>query len=140
MARLITEKQKKLVKLATDNLRLKNKTLTKGEMMIQAGYSPQMSKKPAEAFNTQAVREQLQQTIALMQQKRLQALNHITNAKMQKSNIRDLAYTSDIMTKNSQLLSGGETERHGITVEISEIIAKKNGLTVQAKDITDEQK
>ena len=46
-----------------------------------------------------------------MAEKRKMALKAIDKEKLDKSAGRDLAYISDVMTKNHQLLTGGDTER-----------------------------
>ena len=47
----------------------------------------------------------------MLDDKRRLSLTHIDNTKLKRSSARDLAYITDVLTKNHQLLSGGETEK-----------------------------
>jgi len=64
-----------------------------------------------------------------LEDKRRMAITHITEEKMEKSAIRDLVSVVDMFTKNIQLLTGKETDRTALTLEISEAIAQKNNDT-----------
>lgn len=121
-----TPKQQKLVEIALENLGKKGPKKTKEKMLLEAGYSPATAKGEARTiFNSKSVKEPLDNVVALMEQKRLMALNGINQKKIDISSARDLTGISESLTKQSQLLSGGPTDRI-ITVEISEAIANKH--------------
>lgn len=121
-----TPKQQKLVDIASENVLKRGGTKTKEKMLKEAGYSDYIAKTKAKrTFEAKAVKEPLESVIAIMEKKRLAALNHITEKKLEISSARDLTGISESLTKQSQLLSGGPTERV-IQVEISEAIANKH--------------
>lgn len=126
--RSLTPKQQKLAGIMASNMRAVGTTKTKAEMLKEAGYSTEMQKHPGKAMQSPTLQQALAETIKTMNDKRRLALYHITEDKLKKTNALNLGYLADIMTKNIQLLSGNETERKGITVEISEVIARKNHL------------
>jgi hypothetical protein len=66
----------------------------------------------------------------MLDDKRKLALSHLTKTKIAKSSGRDLAYITDTLTKNHQLLSGEATERGGIQVNI--VSFKASEATPQA--------
>ena len=53
------------------------------------------------------------------------ALTKITAKKLEKSNAYQLALITDVLTKNHQLLTGGDTEKSKTVIEISEQVSKR---------------
>ena len=127
MKQNLTPKQQKLVLLLKQTLLDKNGTKTLEQMMIEAGYSPKTADKPSQkVLNSPVVQEELQDFIKQLDEKARMALRLLTESKVKSSSGRDIGYLVDILTKNKQLLSGNDTERKSINIEISEEIAKKN--------------
>src|SRR3990167_6546433 len=122
-----TQRQKKLITLIIQNLGTPNNTKTMGELMLEAGYSESQSRYPSRIFNSPVVQDGISDFVGKLDDKRKQAVTHITETKLKKSSGRDLAYITDILTKNHQLLTGGSTEKVSI-VEVSKEVAEKNGL------------
>ena len=127
MKHSLTPKQQKLVILLKQELSNKNGSRTLAEMMIQAGYSPKTAESPSgKVLNSPAVKEATQEFVDMLDEKARMAFGLINAKKLQQESSRDRAYVADILVKNKQLLSGKETERMSINIEISEEIAKKN--------------
>ena len=127
MKQNLTPKQQKLVSLLKQELSKQGGTKTLAEIMILAGYSPETARKPSEkVLNAPGVKEATEEFIEELDKKARLAVGAITPDKLKKSSMRDNAYVADIMVKNKQLLSGKETERKSIKIEISEEIARKN--------------
>ena len=127
MKKNLTPKQQKLVTLLKETLLDKNGTKTLAEIMILAGYSEKTASKPSEkVLNSPAVQEATRDFVEMLDSKARMAFGLINEKKLSKESSRDRAYVGDILVKNRQLLSGKETERKSINIEISEAIASKN--------------
>lgn len=111
---MATPKQQKFIKLLLENMGNKNSTKTLGEMLLESGYTKSVADNPYLILETKDVREATKEFSSMLEDKRRMAITHITEDKLEKSSPRDLAYITDIMTKNHQLLTGGETERVGV--------------------------
>lgn len=107
---MATPKQTKLIKAIVENLGNPKGTKSLGELMRNVGYSEIQSKNPSQIFSSPTIQEGISDFVKSLDDKRKQALTHITETKLKKSNARELAYVADILTKNHQLLSGGATE------------------------------
>jgi len=86
-------------------------TKTGYELMKEAGYSESMCKNPKMAIDSDAVKEGVKDFVKQLDDKRRMAITYLTEAKLGKSKARDIAQIVDILTKNHQLLSGGDTEK-----------------------------
>lgn len=127
MKQNLTLKQQKLVLLLKQELARQGGTKTLAELMILAGYSATTARLPSnKALNSPAVKEATTELIQELEDKAKANVQAITPAKIKNASGRDNAYIADIMVKNKQLLSGNDTERKSIIINISEEIAKKN--------------
>lgn len=106
-----TPKQEKLIKLVLENLGSKGVTKTLGELIREAGYEESMAKNPYQIFESETIKEGLSEVVSELEKKRKMALNALTKDKIEDEKAKDLADIVDKLTKNIQLLSGGETER-----------------------------
>ncbi len=114
---MATHKQRKLIKGIVENLGNPKGTKTMGELMLDAGYSEVQSKNPQQIFNSPVIKEGTADFIKSLNDKRKMALTYITKAKLKKAPARENAYILDILTKNHQLLSGGNTETNEMTIK-----------------------
>jgi len=121
-----TPKQQKLINLILENLGNKDNTKTLGEMILEAGYSKNMADNPYQILQSPTIRDGLQEFTDELRLKAQLSLRAITPKKLQIASARDNAAIIDTLTKNAELLSGHETERQAINIEISEAIAQKN--------------
>lgn len=116
------EREKKLTDLiAEEYVSGKGSPRPLADLMVEAGYQ-----KPA---TVPAVREDqspavpipssgIEAIIGLISDRRRMALDAMTDDKMRDANIQQLANVVDILTKNHQLLTGKETEKRGLTIEV----------------------
>ena len=114
---MLTPKQQKFVDLLIENYGKKSKTKSLGALMIEAGYSEASAINPKLLINDEMM-EAISPVINKMESIRTRALDYITDEKLENSNPRDNAYIVDTLTKNIQLLSGKETERAGVTINV----------------------
>lgn len=105
MAKIQTDKQRKLVKLLSENIGLaKPKTML--EMMLEAGYTEETAHQQSGILR--GVREELDPIVAKLEAHRLKVIERMAK-KIDAATYRDLTDALDKTTKNIQLLSGGKT-------------------------------
>ena len=115
---MLTPKQQRLVELLVENYGLKGNRKTLQALMLEAGYSANSAKNPKIIIEDTRVGEAISPLLAKMEEVRDKALKSITDEKLKMSSPRDATYIADTLTKNIQLLSGGETERAGLNINI----------------------
>lgn len=123
-----TPKQTKLIELLIQNLGDVKKRRTLGELMLEAGYSDKQSLNPNHIMDSETIKEGVSDFIRSLDDKRKQAITHLTEAKLEKAPAREIAYVVDILNKNHALLSGGATENQVINIQVSETLAKRYGI------------
>ena len=126
---MATPKQIKLIKLIRENLGNVKSTKTLGKMLIEAGYTKGTAKNAYMIFESDAIKKGTQDFIDSLDDKRKLAITYITNKKLKKAPARELAYVTDLLTKNHQLLTGGKTENTGV----SELADKLDSWIKKAK-------
>ncbi len=122
---MATEKQKKVIKKISENIRNK-KVKNKGEILDESGYSKDVTKRPSQVYESKAVKEALKPLILQLEQER-QAIIIELKKKRNKAMYNHLISGLDILTKNIQLLSGEATEKKEIvlTDDLMDKIAKE---------------
>lgn len=107
MAKIQTDKQRKLVKLISENVGLaKPKTLF--EMMLEAGYEESTALQQSGILK--GIREELDPIVTELESHRTEVLNRMRK-EFSKAKYRDLSDALDKLTKQIQLLSGKATDR-----------------------------
>ncbi|MFZ5559360.1 MAG: hypothetical protein ACOZAL_01035 [Patescibacteria group bacterium] len=111
---MITPNQEKVIKKTMEILG-KKQILDKGDILREAGYSDSTARNPQTIYESKGVKKGLEPIVKLMIKKRMMALKAINEKKINESKAKELADIVDTLTKNIELLSGGETERVRIT-------------------------
>ena len=107
----LTEHQKKLIKLITDNLGNPEETKTMYDLMLLAGYSEESAHQQSNILA--GIREHLTPIVTEMEQHRNDVVAEMRK-KLPKAKYRDLTDALDKLTKNIQLLSGGKTSNEQV--------------------------
>ena len=115
---MATPKQEKFIKLLSENLGKSGDTKTLGEIMLEAGYSESMARSPSQVMASEAVQEGISEFVKMLDDKRRLALTKITEAKLEKTNAYQLALVTDLLNKNHELLTGGNTEKKEININV----------------------
>lgn len=115
---MATPKQEKLIKIVLENLGSLDKTKTLGEMLKEAGYSEAMQKNPQMVFESQTIKDGLASVIDDLELLRKQALDELKARDISKERYSDIVKGIDTFTKNHQLLTGGDTEKQNISIEV----------------------
>lgn len=113
----LTEHQKKLVKLITENLGSEGPAKTLERLMLDAGYSPESARQQSNILA--GIREELQPIVQEMMDHRTEVIAQM-KSKINKAKYRDLTDALDKLTKNIQLLSGGKTASEEIRISWGE--------------------
>ena len=129
MARKPTPKQEKVIEGVIANRLDTKKTKTKKEILLEAGYSPQMADTPSNVLKSEIIQSEIERRTAETI-KKLERVRDLTLAqiplKVRKAPYNHLVNGVDILTKNMQLLGGKATENKAIHIQISEHVADKN--------------
>ncbi len=115
---MATQRQQKLLKLLLENLGNTKETKSAYKMLKEAGYSDAQAKNPKQILESETIQAGVSDFLKQLDDKRRRAITQITDEKLEKASARDNAYIADILTKNHQLLSGEETERQGVQVNV----------------------
>lgn len=114
-----TIKQKKLLRLISVNFGIKGFTKTMHEMMIEAGYKESSARQLSATLvgikDELEIIDPLVNTLNELRKKAVKVLKE-SKDKFKKASLRDLIDAIDKLTKNIQLLSGRETDRHGFSL------------------------
>ena len=105
-----TEKQKKLLAVMSENISKRGFTKSMTKMMIEAGYAKSTARRQEGIVNTKVIRKGAVSIVKAMEIERNEAIKAMKR-KRPKAKYRDLADAADKLTKNIQLLGGGETAR-----------------------------
>lgn len=106
----------------------KGKKVFIGEILREVGYSDQTSKSPQRVTETKTYKKAMGNIIDGIAEEIERIKKAMSRKDLDAERYRDLSEVMDKLIKNQQLLSGGDTERQSLRIEISETIAKKNNL------------
>lgn len=82
--------------------------------MIAAGYEPKTAKNPKNLTESKAYKQALPDIIDKLELERMRAVN-MMSSKISKAKYRDMVEAVDKLTKNIQLLNGGNTMKGDIS-------------------------
>jgi len=110
-------------------------TILKGEPVVlkqivaRRGYAKSTQINPQRVTNTESYKEEMFNFVAWLD-KEIERITKAISAKdLNVEEFKVLADALDKLNKNKLLATGGNTENIGVSLEISETIANKNGLS-----------
>ena len=109
-------------------------TKTKGELLSEAGYSEAIQKNPYLIFESETIQEGLSDVVKDLEKLRRDALNELKSRDLSQEQYRDIIKGIDTLTKNHQLLTGGDTERSNQPLIVK--ILGNDGNTAQSNGDT----
>jgi hypothetical protein len=92
----------------------KGKRPNLGKIIRKHGYSKTTSTVPSQVTKTKTYRAVLSPVVKLMERHRQRIMEELERKDLTKERYRDLMEGLDKITKNHQLLTGGETENIGV--------------------------
>jgi len=110
-----TARQKKAVQKIVE-IRRTGKTL--GNALRESGYSEATAIKPTQVTKSKGFKEASKPFVDQMVEERQRLINSLKTKNLDGVNYKDQVDSIDKFTKNIQLLSGGDTERVGESLEI----------------------
>lgn len=116
-----TERQKKLIKLISENLSTGKITKSMYQMFLDAGFSESTARQ--QQLILAGIKDELEPIVKAMIKER-NAVIKAMKSKRGKAKYRDLTDALDKLTKNVQLLSGGKTENVGLS--LSRLLEESN--------------
>lgn len=111
---------------AVDNLVGNGGNVTKA--MLAAGYSKHTANTPQKLTESEGFKEVAQPYLERLTKVRNKILKSLEGKDLAEEKFKDLSEALSKITHDIQLLSGDNTEKIGLTIQISEVIAKKNDI------------
>lgn len=105
----------------------KGKRPNLGDIIEKNGYAKTTSTVPSQVTNTKSYQEVIYPVVVQLEKERQRIINTITKKNIDEERYRDLVEAIDKLTKNIQLLSGKETERQGVTINLIDSFTNENG-------------
>lgn len=87
-------------------------------LLLKHGYSDKMSRNPDRVIKTQSYQEVIQKAVGKMEDIRMKALLALQKKDFNQEKAVPLSTVVDVMTKNTQLMTGKATENVGMNVSI----------------------
>lgn len=100
-----------------------------GKIVKKKGYSDKMALNPKEVTKTKSYQGIISPIVEKMVQERDRLIEALSHKKLSKEKYRDMIDGLDKLTKNIQLLSGGETERVQNIVVLPQELIDKNATS-----------
>lgn len=94
-----------------------------GKIMKKHGYASKTAKNPKNVTETKSYQDIVNPVLREMMVERDRAMKAL-KGKISKAKYRDLIDAADKLTKNIQLLNGGETERAGLKISFDPTFKK----------------
>ena len=111
---------RKVVKQITEGKKVRKCAIIKSQ-----GYSQSIAEHPHKVTNTKSYIDEISKTVDKLTVERDRAIGYLPK-RIKKASYSNLITGIDILTKNTQLLSGHSTENKAILIQVSEQIANKN--------------
>lgn len=111
----------------SESIRLGKKVVL-GNILQEVGYSKQTSLKPKLVTGTKTFQKAMTDLLKDLDNEIERIKQAMLTKDLSEERYDVLEKALDRMIKNQQLLSGGDTERIGLNIKISEEIAKKNDI------------
>jgi len=97
------------------------------EIQKKHGYSHE-SARSYKALRTQTAQKTMKNAAEKIKKERDRILNELSTRDLSDERYIELSKAFDTLTKNHQLLTGGNTENQNITFQISQEVADKNNI------------
>ena len=96
----------------------KGKAPVLGKIMREVGYADNTADTPQNVTNTQTYKDEIEPFVKKIERERERIIMEMSIKDLDKVQYQHLSSAFDTLTKNIQLLSGKETERAGVTINV----------------------
>lgn len=110
---MASENAKNVAIEVLENVR-KGKKVVLGKIIKNNGYAETTSTVPTQVTNTKSYKAVMNPVITKWEKERERLTNALGTKDLDKESMRDIMNAIDVLTKNIQLLSGGNTETIGV--------------------------
>lgn len=93
-------------------------TVSVSAIAREVGYKEGTAKNPQQITRTKSYQEEIMPVVEMMERERNRIMLALQSKDLDKERHKDLVDSMDKMTKNIQLLSGKETERAGVSINV----------------------
>lgn len=114
---MASEKAKLAAKKVVETLG-KGKAPVMGKILREVGYSKNTSETPTAVTQTKSYQDEVLPYLERLQKERDRIMAAMTLKDLDEVQYHHLTSATDTLTKNIQLLSGKETERAGVTINV----------------------
>jgi len=116
---------KEVAKEVSENIR-KGKKVILGEIIKNNGYAESTSESPQRVTNTQSYQEEIKPIVNRWKKERDRLTTELEKRDLSKERYETVMKSIDIVTKNIQLLSGGNTDQLQVLIMPAELINKND--------------
>lgn len=96
----------------------KGEKIVMGQVLREVGYSEAVTTTPSQVTETKSYQNEIQPFVQKLEKERDRIVLEMSIKDLDKVQYQHLVSATDTLTKNIQLLSGKETERAGVTINI----------------------
>lgn len=115
---MAVENPKTAAKKISENIRAGKKVIL-GKILEEVGYSESVCKAPQRVTETKAFKEEIKPIVDRWVKERERLTASLETKDLTNEKYKDIVASLDTLTKNIQLLNGGETERSGIVFKVT---------------------
>lgn len=114
---MASENAKQVARKVLDSVR-KGKKVNLGDIIEEVGYAKTTSTVPSQVTNTQSYQDEITPFVEKLKKERDRIVLEMSIKDLDTVQYQHLVSATDTLTKNIQLLSGKETERAGVTINV----------------------
>lgn len=114
---MASENARNAARKVIDTVR-KGKKVNMGDIIEEVGYSKATSTVPTQVTNTKSYKDEIHSFVEKLEKERDRILLEMSIKDLDKVQYQHLVSATDTLTKNIQLLTGKETERAGVTINV----------------------
>lgn len=114
---MASENAKQAARKVIENVR-KGKRVNLGNILQETGYSKATSVIPSKVTRTKSFQSEISTFVEKLEKERDRIVSAMSVKDLDVVQYQHLASATDTLTKNIQLLSGKETERAGVTINV----------------------
>ena len=125
---MASERAKNAARLVLEKTR-KGKPVIMGQVLREVGYGEGTTLTPNQVTETKSYQDEIMPFVEQMKKERARILMTMSVKTLDEVQYQHLVSANDSLTKNIQLLSGKETERAGVTINVMSYGENSNSST-----------
>ena len=130
-----TQKQKNLIHNLSININNPKETKTQKQLLIDSGYKPSTAQRSTEIIQSPTIQKAIRPIIRKLDREKKRILQELSMRDLTNEKYFILTKSFDILTKNSQLLSGRSTDN----IAILDVTKLETAIRTLAEEQDDKQ-